>query len=401
MKIIDEYGRHKKRSVAMAAFVAEIRDEYPDREDLKRVHSDLANCASYLVFHQYYDSPDLELRLAKAHTCKKHLLCPFCARRRAAKSIKKNEERIEHAMAQNKRLKPIMITLTVKNGPDLAERNAHLEKGCKRLLERRRDYLKKKRGKTEFRKVAGAVYSYEFTNRGQGWHPHVHMIALVDSWIDQEALSREWQEITGDSFIVDVRRIKPNKKHGTLDITSGLLEVLKYAVKFHDLDLELNWHAYEVLKGKRLLGSFGVLRGIVEAENLLDDLYQDLPYLELYYRYSLRKGAYDLTHVRKIELDIVPVQLPEPSPDDYSQPSAIPPAHTPQVQVCQSVTYSHLISGEMPALLLDRQGDKAVLLLNGVIYNGAMARVSRPAAPKASNAGDDGEERAGAVAGAS
>jgi plasmid rolling circle replication initiator protein Rep len=401
MPIIDDYALLKKRGVTMAAFVAEIRDEYPERLDFLKVHSELSNCATYLVFHQYYTSPDLELRLAKAHTCKKHLLCPFCARRRAAKSIKKNEERIQHAMAQNKRLKAVMITLTVKNGPDLTERTAHLEKGCKRLLERRRDYLKKKWGKTEFRKVAGAVYSYEFTNRGQGWHPHVHMIALVDSWIDQEALSQEWQEITGDSFIVDVRRIKPNKRHGTLDITSGLLEVLKYAVKFHDLDLELNWEAYQVLKGKRLLGSFGVLRGIVEADNLLDDLEPELPYLELYYRYSLRKGAYDLTHVRKVEPDTVPVQLPEPSPDDYSQPSAVPPAHTSPIQVGQSVTYAHLISGEMPALLLDKQGDKAVLLLNGVIYNGSMARVSRPAAPKASNAGDDGEERAGAVAGAS
>lgn len=299
MKIIDDYGRLKKRSSTMAAFVAEIRDEDPTREDIRRLHADLANCATYLVFHQSVTSD--ETRLAKAHTCKKHLLCPFCARRRAGKAVGKNEERILQVLKDNPRLKPVMITLTVKNGDDLQERFNHLQRSFRRLLDRRRDYQKKGRGKTEFRKVAGSVYSYEFTNRGEGWHPHVHMVALVDRWIDQEALSEEWHSVTGDSFIVDVRRIKPHKSHGTLDITSGLLEVLKYAVKFHDLDLDLNWHAYQVLKGKRLLGSFGALRGIAEPENLLDDPMDAVEHLELYYRYSYRKSAYDLTQVKRVD----------------------------------------------------------------------------------------------------
>ena len=38
--------------------------------------------------------------------------------------------------------------------------------------------------------------------------PHVHMFALLDTWIDQEHLSETWHEITGDSFIVDIRRVK-------------------------------------------------------------------------------------------------------------------------------------------------------------------------------------------------
>lgn len=297
MTIIDDYALLKKRGAVMAAYVAEVRDEFPNRPDILRVHADLANCATYLVFHQYVTRD--ELRLAKAFTCKKHLLCPFCARRRAGKAVAKNQDRIIRALTENSRLKAVMVTLTVKNGSDLGERQGHLKKAFKRLLERRRDCLKKGRGRTEFRKVAGAVFSYEFTNHGEGWHPHMHILALVDTWIDQKALSDEWQDITGDSFIVDVRRIKPNKTHETLDITSGLLEVLKYAVKFQDLSTELNWQAYETLKGQRLLDSFGVLRGITEPDNLLDDLIEDLPYLELFYRYSYRKGAYDLTHIRK------------------------------------------------------------------------------------------------------
>ena len=37
------------------------------------------------------------------------------------------------------------------------------------------------------------------------------MILLVDDWIDKDKLSAEWYAITGDSFIVDVRRVKPSK----------------------------------------------------------------------------------------------------------------------------------------------------------------------------------------------
>ena len=40
------------------------------------------------------------------------------------------------------------------------------------------------------------------------------------------------------------------------------MEVFKYAVKFSDLSLDDNWHAAQLLKGKRLLNSFGLFRGV-------------------------------------------------------------------------------------------------------------------------------------------
>ena len=144
MSIIDDYAALKKRGAAMAAYVAEVRDEHPERQDYKKVHCDLSNCATYLVFHQYYTLDIDQLRLAKAYTCKKHLLCPFCARRRAGKAVAKNEPKLKRVMAENKRLKAVMITLTVKNGYDLRDRHDHMEKALKRLVERRRDYAKKK-----------------------------------------------------------------------------------------------------------------------------------------------------------------------------------------------------------------------------------------------------------------
>ena len=64
---------------------------------------------------------------------------------------------------QNRKLKPVLITFTVKNGSDLAERSNHLMKSFRTLLDRRRDYLKKGRGFNEFCKINGAMYSYENT----------------------------------------------------------------------------------------------------------------------------------------------------------------------------------------------------------------------------------------------
>ena len=52
------------------------------------------------------------------------------------------------------------------------------------------------------------IHTKTHTTKTGEWHPHVHMFALLDTWIDQEHLSETWHEITGDSFVVDIRRKK-------------------------------------------------------------------------------------------------------------------------------------------------------------------------------------------------
>ena len=295
MDIITDYASRKARASDMAEYIDTLRVP-SKRPDIEKVYTNLNQCASYLVFNEYFTVD--ELRLVKAHTCKQHLLCPFCAMRRSGKFVAKNLPKVEQVISENRARIPAMVTFTVKNGPDLRERFNHLRAAHRRLSQRRRDHLKGK-GHTEWAKVAGGITSYEFTKKDEGdWHPHIHALVMLDDFIDQKALSAEWLKITGDSYIVDVRRIKGKPNAGGLDIASALLEVCKYALKFHDMTLPDTWHAYQCLRARRLVDSFGVLRGVEIPDNLLDDPLEGLPYLERHYRYHQGKRAYDLIDCR-------------------------------------------------------------------------------------------------------
>jgi hypothetical protein len=54
------------------------------------------------------------------------------------------------------------------------------------------------------------------------------------------------------------------------------------------------------LKGRRLQGSFGVFRGVKISNELTDELLDDLPYIELFYKYS--KAGYSLSKTTHNEI---------------------------------------------------------------------------------------------------
>lgn len=309
---ITRLGNLKQRSKDQEQFLFHISDvtevyqaelsNKPSKSETSlalRYANRLMGCGNYLLFKNYYSIG--ETKLSRVHSCQVHLLCPFCAAVRASKSSQRYQERVEHVLAQNKRLKPVFITLTVKNGSDLIERHEHLKNALKTFLERRRDSLKKKRGYCEFSKLEGAVYSYELTrNKKTGeWHPHVHMFALANEWIDRDALINEWQSVTGDSHIVDVRRVKKDKELG---YGKAFAEVFKYCLKFSDLSLGDTWEGFKALRGQRLTAAFGSLWGVKIPEGAEDEQLtrDDLPYLELLYRFKNNAG-YDLAATRHVE----------------------------------------------------------------------------------------------------
>ena len=284
---LDRYSKAKHRALENLNYLEAVHPQSPiTAVRYEKAAALLASCGNYLLFRNYYTVS--KVRLHSASFCKQHLICPLCAIRRGAKSLKAYSDRFKLLNAQNPNWRLSMITLTIKNGDDLAERFKHLQKAVQRVFERRRDWLKKGRGLTEWRKVHGYVGTYEFTNKGNGWHPHAHIMVLHSESFDYKALKTEWFEITGDSHVLNVTAAN-HPKEPELDF----LEVFKYAVKFSDLSPEDNIRAWEILQGRRLLFSGGAFRGVVVPDDLADEDLDDLPYIELLYNYT--QAGYSLS----------------------------------------------------------------------------------------------------------
>lgn len=279
-KRVERYGKARKSALDIAEYMAASTRH-------QAMASKVQGCGDYLLFRHFHTVD--QVRLHAAQFCKKHLLCPLCAIRRGAKALAAYLARWEAIKLQNPRLQPYLVTLTVKDGDDLAERFKHLHDSQREL------WMRKHRGRgSVLDQVEGAVWSYE-VKRGTGsgvWHPHLHMIALAEVQPDAVQLAGEWHDITGDSFIVDVRPISQE------DPVSGFIEVFKYAVKFSDQEPADTVHAWETLKGKRLLASAGCFRAVDIPDELTDDCSDlaGLPFMDMLYRYS-RAGGYTLERV--------------------------------------------------------------------------------------------------------
>ncbi len=269
---ISRYGEAKNRALDVAKYI----EGQGDLPLARRV----SGCGEYLLFRHYFTID--QVRIHAAHFCKKHLLCPLCAIRRGAKALQAYMPRYEAVRAARADLSPFLVTLTVKDGEDLQERFRHLMRSQRELWKR------KQRGRigSALDGVEAAVWSYE-VKRGAGsglWHPHLHMVAMATEAPNVGALAAEWSEITGDSFIVDVRPIDQ------ADPASGFLEVFKYALKFSDMEPADTLAAFRVLSHRRLVGSAGLFRGIEIPEQLTDEPLDDLPYVELFYRFIHGRG---------------------------------------------------------------------------------------------------------------
>jgi hypothetical protein len=298
---ISRYGRAKERAVAMRDYLIDhtaglrvVLASNPHNIAVEQAAKvavqaagNLDGCGNYLHFRHYYTVD--QVLLHAACFCKQHLICPLCAIRRGSKTLEAYLSRFQVIRQKWPELSEYLLTLTVKDGPDLPERWGHLDRSFKVLKDRRRYFLAGNRGApwTEFAKVKGAVGSYE-VKRGKGsglWHPHVHMVGLCETAIDPISIKREWEGITGDSFMIDVRPFDRDQEPA-----QGFMEVFKYAVKFGDLSLADNWEVAKFLRGSRLLFSLGEFRGVKVPDKLTDEPLDELPYFDLFYRYFAGSG---------------------------------------------------------------------------------------------------------------
>lgn len=270
------YSKARDRAFEMAQYIAALGlcDSHG-----RKVLRELESCGEYLIFRRYLDSDSV--RLHGMRSCRQHLICPLCAIRRGARMLSRYVERFELVMREAPHLRAFMVTLTVKNGPDLAERFEHLQGSMLRLGKTRHG----KRQVSWFSSVAGAVWSYEF-KRGENsgeWHPHVHMVVLAEEAPELREMCADWKDITGDSHVCEVHEM-----YG--DPVVAFCEVFKYAVKFGDLPLADNWHAFETLRGNRLIASVGNLYGVNIPADLTDDALDEPRWVDLLFRYIRGPG---------------------------------------------------------------------------------------------------------------
>ena len=304
---VNRYQRAKARSLQMLAYMrgllAQMPKDSPEYAPLQRQVERLRACGNWLLFHYYYgwseNGFEDETRLVQANFCNQHLRCNPCAIRRAVIKLRVYYERFQYLMEHKPFLTPYMITLTVKNGPDLLERFHHLRKCYGILTQRRRNYLtrshKKNYAYTQFAKITGGAGNIEFTYnlRTHEHHPHVHLICLVNGEIHQLSLVEEWRAITGDSYIVDTRPFTTPDEP-----LKAFQEVFKYALKFSSMPIAVNHEAAVLLKGKHLFVSFGDFYGLKVPDKLTDDpLERD--YVE--YLYEWIGNQYRLESARHVE----------------------------------------------------------------------------------------------------
>lgn len=158
------------------------------------------------------------------------------------------------------------LTLTVGGDrSNLRKTIDHLYQSFARL---RRSPLWKKRV------YGGAAFlEIHYSEKSQQWHPHLHIV-MMSEYIDQGILSQAWKAATGDSFIVDIRRIRQDKLVAYY--------VTKYASKPLDgsftKETSLLCEAIVALKGRRLCLTFGDWYGCASGkalESICDDELRD------------------------------------------------------------------------------------------------------------------------------
>lgn len=300
-----------KDRVSFGYALAEGAEDLPreERDELRKIAikaNKLRFCGSWIHLREFINSG--EAKILNALLCKLPFLCEVCAVRRQAKQFAATLPKVQKVTAENPGLIPIMMTRTIKSGPDLLFQANHFRRSrdkMRKAVDRFRSDKCRNKRRMELAKVLGQVRSFE-VKRPKGnadhWHFHEHAFCLVSDYIDQERLAEQWWEFTGDSFIVDVRKIHAKEGDESADpLGSALVEVLKYPLKFEGLSPADAWHAHSVLGGSRMTDCLGLLRGIkpgqLETDDPLDD--ESGPYRDFVARWIESRQGFALETVEE------------------------------------------------------------------------------------------------------
>lgn len=199
-----------------------------------------------------------------AHVRCKKRWCPVCAYYVAVDRVSRYRSLVARFQW------PLFVTLTVPNCPDV--------EGLVRL---KKSWGKFRKRKLIRDRVTSGIVGFEITNKGKGWHPHIHCL-LDCRWLSvyvpeptrkdnreekerkcraaAEELGRIWSDCCGIPFSSVMAR------RGDAD---ALVEVLKYSCKGSEL-IECEDRVtplIRLMQGMRLMTTFGEIRKMLKDED--------------------------------------------------------------------------------------------------------------------------------------
>jgi hypothetical protein len=222
-----------------------------------------------------------------------HRLCHHCAKLRSRKLAARVREMVEQLRARGI-TRYALLTLTYRDSEVLEGSVSRCWGDFRKLRQRKL-----------WGEVLGCVASMEIKRgkRSGLWHPHLHVLVARPScaclrgrrlsdggptcvhgriWcphaLNQCCISEAWREITGDSYVVDIRAVHADQEGS---VAGAVRDVVKYCTKLTEVRskerddgdsdvLEL----HRAIRGRRLLTTVGVFRGLAEpdaVDELLDD----------------------------------------------------------------------------------------------------------------------------------
>jgi len=146
-------------------------------------------------------------------------ICPRCESSRKSRVIRKYKEEVLDKMNPGHIR---FITLTKENVQNLHRSDIRELRNDFNKLRRKQLFPDKEGSKSVFgSKMWGGIYAIEINHTSNGWNLHMHIL-YEGYYIDQENLSRAWEEITG-SPVVDIRKSMNSEKN--------VLDLCKYVAK--------------------------------------------------------------------------------------------------------------------------------------------------------------------------
>lgn len=246
---------------------ARICDELPWHQ--MKIRGRLRDCGGYMMFREWLDTGIVSLRAATF--CNRTRLCPGCAHWSAVRTVVKWVPKFENLLCRGD-LVPLLVTFTIRDGDDLAERLTVLRSGLSAVGKRVRE-ARRGNSKSAFSGVVGAVARIEVKrgkNSGQ-WHPHAHALVLRERlrMFPLSDMQAEWRSLVGRGNL-NVRLAYSARsmiESGVVDqvrLHADLAEVIKYTMKFGEMSPADVVEAWQVIHGKRMAFSLGACYGMKE-----------------------------------------------------------------------------------------------------------------------------------------